>query len=104
MKLSLAERRVTAVSKQLADSMVKEACIENRLAPVIDKYATLLHPCLLHNILLKLPREIRDMVYEHFLPSNKLVCNGLGLAQIHSSTSWDSSCTVIYICSSPHLR
>jgi hypothetical protein len=31
-------------------------------------------------------------------------CNGLGLAQIHSSTSWDSSCTVIYICSSPHLR
>jgi hypothetical protein len=34
--------------------------------------------------------------------SNK--CNGLGLAQIHSSTSWDSSCTVIYICSSAHLR
>ncbi|KAF7448799.1 hypothetical protein A1F99_058480 [Pyrenophora tritici-repentis] len=36
-------------------------------------------------------------------PSDK-VCNGLGLAQIHSNTSWDSSCTVIYICSSPHLR
>jgi short-subunit dehydrogenase len=31
-------------------------------------------------------------------------CNGLGLAQIHSSTSWDSSCTVMYICSSAHLR
>jgi hypothetical protein len=32
------------------------------------------------------------------------ICNGLGFAQIHSSTSWDSSCTVIYICSSAHLR
>jgi hypothetical protein len=31
-------------------------------------------------------------------------CNGLGLAQIYSSTSWDSSCTVIYLCSSLHLR
>jgi hypothetical protein len=33
--------------------------------------------------------------------SELLFCNGLGLAQIHSSTSWDSSCTVIYICSQP---
>jgi hypothetical protein len=24
------------------------------------------------------------------------ICNGLGLAQTYSSTSWDSSCTVIY--------
>jgi hypothetical protein len=31
-------------------------------------------------------------------------CNGLGLAQTYSSTSWDSSCTVVYICSSAHLR
>jgi hypothetical protein len=28
----------------------------------------------------------------------------LGLAQTYSSTSWDSSCTVVYICSSAHLR
>jgi hypothetical protein len=33
-----------------------------------------------------------------------LLCNGLGLAQTYSSTSWDSSCTGIYICSSAHLR
>jgi hypothetical protein len=32
------------------------------------------------------------------------ICNGLGLAQTYSSTSWDSSCTGIYICSSAHLR
>jgi hypothetical protein len=28
----------------------------------------------------------------------------LGLAQTYSSTSWDSTCTVVYICSSAHLR
>jgi hypothetical protein len=46
-------------------------------------------------LMTKLPGEQLD--YYKF-------CNGLGLAQIHSNTRWDSSCTVIYKCSSPHLR
>ncbi|KAF2820874.1 purine and uridine phosphorylase [Ophiobolus disseminans] len=31
-------------------------------------------------------------------------CNGLGSAQTYSSTSWDSSCTVMYISGPAHLR
>ncbi|KAF2818695.1 hypothetical protein CC86DRAFT_375712 [Ophiobolus disseminans] len=45
--------------------------------------------------------QVFEQVYKFYC---KETCNGLGSAQTYSSTSWDSSCTVMYISGSAHLR
>jgi hypothetical protein len=56
----------------------------------------------------KVKRNLQNYLKEkrgvdHVFDDN-ISCNGLNLGKIHTSTSRDSSCTVIYICSSAYLR
>ncbi|KAI4909324.1 hypothetical protein J4E90_008021 [Alternaria incomplexa] len=73
LKLGLAERRISAELRKRSEVEPKELYIHQTLADVLGGYARLVHPSLLDRMfgLLptgKLPREVRDMVYDHLLP------------------------------------
>jgi hypothetical protein len=62
---------------------------------------SLIHLIVHNNIWKQVQRASTTSPHINFMIQS---CNGLGLAQTYSSTSWGSSCTVMYICSSAHLR
>ncbi|KAI4685954.1 uncharacterized protein J4E88_003791 [Alternaria novae-zelandiae] len=90
MKLGLAERRINAELRKRSEIEPKELYIHQTLADVLGGYAKLVHPGLLDRMFGslptgKLPREVRDMVYDHLLPREntytiKLATNNTGFS------------------------
>ena len=73
MKLGLAERRINAELRKRSEVEPKELYVHQTLADVLREYAKLVHPSLLDRMFGslptgELPREVRDMVYDHLLP------------------------------------